>query len=101
MLIIKRLSKQIEKEMAAAEDYIDMALELKDSSPDLARNSYSRSVARMDIVRALHDDVVAIINAYKKEKGEPPAGMQAIYDYLHEQHIELATQIKMKQELFK
>lgn len=101
MLLIKKLSKQIEREMAAAECYIDMALEIKESNPDLARNSYNRSVARMDVIRALHDDVVALINAYKKDKGEPPAGMQAIYDYVHEQHIELATQIKMKQELFK
>lgn len=101
MLLIKKLSKQIEKEMAMAECYIDMALEIKESNPDIARNSYNRSIACMDTVRALHDDVVAVINAYKKEKGEPPAGMQAIYDYVHEQHIELATQIKMKQELFK
>ena len=30
-----------------------------------------------------------------------PEGMQAIYDYLHEQHIKTARKIKMKQDEYK
>ena len=35
------------------------------------------------------------------EHGEPPAGMMTLYDYLHEKHIAKATQIKIKQAMYK
>jgi hypothetical protein len=37
---------------------------------------------------------VALIDAYKKEKGEPPAPMMAIYNYLHGRHISKAAAVK-------
>lgn len=49
----------------------------------------------------LHDQVVRIIEEYKRIKGDPPPGMMAIYDYLHEQHIEHAGKTKAKQMLYK
>ena len=36
-----------------------------------------------------------MIEIYKKEKGEPPAGMQAIYDFLHKKFIEEAKEVKI------
>jgi hypothetical protein len=48
----------------------------------------------MDSIKGQHDAVVTIIDAYKKEKGEPPAPMMAIYNYLHERHINKAAAIK-------
>jgi len=44
--------------------------------------------------------VVALIEAYKKEKGEPPAPMMAIYNYMHERHINKAAAIKTLQDMY-
>lgn len=49
---------------------------------------------------ALHDEIVMLISDYKKEHGEPPAPMQAIYDYLHGKYIERAADIRILQNMF-
>ena len=49
----------------------------------------------------LHNRVVAVIEQYRKEHGDPPAEMQWRYDYLHKKHIDKATRIKVKQALYK
>ena len=38
---------------------------------------------------------------YRKTNGEPPAAMQAIYDYVHEQNIEEAAEVKRLQSMFR
>ena len=49
----------------------------------------------------LHNEVVKIIEQYRKERGAPPASMMAVYDYLHKQHIEKAAEAKRYQDAFK
>lgn len=36
-----------------------------------------------------------------EKKAEPPKEMMVLYDYLHEQHIATAAQIKVKQGIYK
>ena len=45
--------------------------------------------------------VVSIIDEYRKETGDPPPDMMAVYDYLHEKHIEEAKEVKTLQTMFK
>ena len=58
-------------------------------------------MSRMDHMGALHNAVVKIIEEYRKTTGEPPAAMQAIYDYVHEQNIEEAAEVKRLQSMFR
>jgi len=54
----------------------------------------------MDSIKGQHDAIVALIEGYKKEKGEAPAPMMAIYDYMHERQINLAAAVKNLQDMF-
>ena len=101
MKLIEKLSDQIEDELCDAEKYIDCAIKLKEEKPNLA-NTYAR-ISNEEIGHAnlLHDQVVALINAYRSEHGDPPEKMQGLYDYLHRKHIEKANAIRVKQALYK
>ena len=101
MKLIKHLSEMIEDEIEGSEEYIKMALKLKDEDPDLARTFYSLSTQEMEHMKILHDAVVAVIEKYRKEHGDPPADMQAVYDYLHEKHINEAGEVKALQTMYR
>ena len=49
----------------------------------------------------LHNEVVRLIEKHRKEHGEPPPAMQAVYDYLHEKQIEKAQEAKNFQAMYK
>ena len=100
MEVIKDLSEHIEKELDCAECYILAATKINDEYPAVAQTCYALSMNAMDNMKKLHDAAAAIITDYRKEKGEPPAPMLVIYDYLHEKHIAKAAQIKAMQSMF-
>lgn len=101
MQIIEKLSDMIEEEMNDAEKYIRCAMKWKEEKPALAQTFARLSNEEMGHMNLLHDQVTAIITEYRKEKGEPPEKMLAIYDYLHKKHIDRANEIRIMQALFK
>ena len=101
MKIIKVLSDKIKEELADAKSYASMALEYKDEWPELSRTLYNLSTQEMEHMNLLHNEVTAIIKKYRETKGEPPADMLAVYDYLHKEQIEKAVEVKTLQNMYK
>lgn len=100
MKVIKCLSENIECTLDAAEENIKKAIKFKDEFPVAAKAFYTQSTILMDSIKGQHDAIVTLIEAYKKEKGEPPAPMMAIYNYMHERQINQAAAIKSLQEMY-
>lgn len=101
MKIIKCLSEKIQDELQDAADYIDLAMKWKQDEPDTADLFYELSVEEMGHMEKLHKEVADLIEDYRNKNGEPPKDMMVLYEYLHEQHIKLATQIRVKQGMYK
>ena len=101
MKIIELLSEHIEEEIKDAQTYAKMALEYKAEYPGLAETLYSLSIDEMGHMNSLHEEVVKIIDKYKKEHGEPPAAMLAVYEYLHKKQIDHAKEAKTYQAMYK
>ena len=101
MKLIEILSEKITEEIHDAKSYAEMAMENRENYPELAQTLYDLSLEEMNHMARLHTAVAGIIEKYRKEKGEPPADMQAVYNYLHKKQIEKAARVKNLQGMFK
>lgn len=101
MRIIQLLTDKIEDEMKDACDYAKLALEYHIESPEVADLFYRLSKDEMTHMDMLHKSVANIITDYRRTSGEPPAAMQAVYDFLHKRYIEKAERITNLQNMYK
>lgn len=101
MKLIKELEELIEDEIHDVKKYAKMAAELKEKYPSLAQTFYSISTQEDSHQAAIHSELVKIIDEYKKNNGEPPAAMMAVYEYLHERHIEKLAEARRYQDMYK
>lgn len=101
MLIIQKLSRMIKEEIGDAEKYANCALKYKEEDKALADVFYTLSTEELKHMEMLHAQVARIINEYKAKKGAPPEGMQAIYDYVHEEEMENVKEVKILQSMYK
>ena len=100
MKIIKCLSEKIEEELHDADEYVQLAMKWKTEQPEAAEVFYQLSTEEMGHVDKLHAVVTKLISEYRDQKGEPPAGMMMLYDYLHEKQVATAMAIKVRQKMY-
>lgn len=101
MKLIKELEELIEDEVHDVKKYAKMAVELKADHPQLAQVLYTISTQEEGHQQMLHGEVVRIIEKYRREHGEPPAAMMAVYEYVHKKHIDKLAEAKRYQEMYR
>lgn len=101
MKIIKELEELIEDEIHDVKKYAKMAAAVKEEYPSLAQTLFSISNQEETHQTALHTEVVKIIQDHRKTKGEPPAAMMAVYEYIHNRHVEKMAEAKRYQDMYK
>ena len=102
MKIIKCLVEDINEELEGAEHYAKLATQHKDDDRELADVYAKLANVELDHVNALHGQVVRIIKEWKATSGqEPPAAMQAVFDWEHNKEIEKVKQIKILLDLYR
>lgn len=101
MKMIELLSEHIEDELDDAYTYAKLALEYKETDPETAKLFYALSGEEMNHMDLLHKRVVSCIENYKREHGEPPEAMKALYDFSHKRQIKRAEGISALQGMYK
>lgn len=101
MRLIQKLEDLIDEEIGDVKRYAKMAAEVKADHPALAQVLYNISTQEDSHQAAIHEQVVKIIQEYRKTKGEPPATMMAVYEYLHKKSIDKLAEAKRYQEVYK
>ena len=101
MKLIRTLEEMIEEEIHDVKKYAKLASEVKAEYPSLAQTLYTLSTQEDTHQSALHSEVVKIIENYRKNNGEPPAAMMAVYEYIHQKHIEHLAEAHRYQDIFK
>ena len=101
MKIIEILSEKIDEEINDAKSYIEMSIKYKEEYPELSRTLANISAQEMEHMNLLHNEVVILIKKYRETKGEPPADMLAVYNYLHKKQVEKSAQVRMMQNAYK
>lgn len=101
MKIIQKLSDMIEEEICDAEKYAKCALKERDEYPELGATFYKLANEEMEHMSMLHQQVVTLIEDYRKKNGDPPEAMRMLYDIMHKKHIEQAAAVKGMIALYK
>lgn len=101
MKLIRCLEDMIEDEIEDVKKYAKKAVEVKDEYPELAQVMYNISVQEDAHHAALHKEVVKIIENHRRMHGEPPAAMLAVYEYIHQKHIDAIADARRYQDVYK
>ena len=101
MKIIEKLTDRIDEEIGDIKQYAKLAAEVKEEHPGLANVLYNISVQEDTHQAALHAEVVKLIEAHRKNHGEPPVAMVAVYEILHKRSMDKLAEARRYQEIFK
>lgn len=100
MKIIKCLTELIGEELADAKKYAELALTYAADQPDASKLFRELSDEEMRHMERLHKCAERAVDEHRKTKGDPPAEMLAVYNYLHQRHVAEAKEVKIMQGMF-
>lgn len=98
---IKLLCENIRDEMEDAGKYAGFALKYKDADRELADTFASLSKQEVSHAETLHSQAVRFIRDYRSQHGDPPEGMQAVYEWEHERLISDMADVKRLHEMYR
>lgn len=98
---IEQLSDHIKEEIEDAQTYIREAFECKEHDKAVADLYATLAAEELKHMDMLHQQVVKVIEEYRKVKGDPPVEMQARYDILHKIYTGDANKVKLMIKLYK
>jgi ferritin len=101
MKIIEKLSEFIDEEISDAMKYAKCANNYKEENPAMADMFIRLAEEEMKHMMTLHNQVVSIIEDYKRKNGDPPEVMKTVYDILHRRHIDKAAEAKSVISMYK
>ena len=101
MKLIRDLEEYIDDEIHDIKKYAKMAAAVKEEYPSLAQTLYTISTQEDLHQASIHAEVVKIIQEHRKNHGEPPAAMMAVYDYIHKKHIDNLAEARQFQDVYK
>lgn len=101
MKIIETIVERIDEEIHDAKTYAKLAAETKETIPALSHVFYSLSVQEAEHATMLHEQVVKVIEQYRRDHGSPPPAMLAVYEHHHKKSIEKMEEAKRYQEIYK
>ena len=99
-VLIRQISEMIEEEIAGARNYALLAVKYKTEHPTMSKAFYDICTDELRHINMLHGEVVKLIEQEKKDHGEPPAAMMAVYEYMHERQIKAVNEIKMMMQQY-
>lgn len=94
MKIISDLVDSMMDEVHDAKHRIKKAYELKPEYLDIAKREYDIAVQELAHADKDHISAVELINAYRKDNGEPPADMLAVWNIKHEKYMDKYAKVK-------
>lgn len=98
---IQLLEELLDDEMSDSNKYVDLALEYKESDQEMAKLFYDLSLAEDGHRNNIHSMITKKIEKYRREHGEPPAAMMAVYEFLHKKEMNKAAHLKSKQDMWR
>ena len=101
MKIIEKIVDRIDEEIHDCKEYAKLAAEVKDMHPALSHVLFTISTQE-DVHHAmLHEQVVKLIDQYRREHGDPPAAMMAVYEHHHRKSMEKLAEARRYQDIYK
>lgn len=100
MKIIQELTENIMEEVSDACKYAKLAVHYKESDHDTAEVYYILSKEEITHMNKLHARTIDLISTYRREHGEPPVEMMAVYNYLHDKYMAHAAEVRHFQALY-
>lgn len=91
---IEWLAESMEEEINDADKYAVKAHHYKLDDPELSRTCAELARQELEHSNMLHNQAERLIKNHRKEHGEPPAAMKAIWDWEHEKIVKRANGVR-------